>query len=541
MWNDDKPWLVRMPMGAGCITWVAQDLGAAQLKGSRDFVSAVGWSRIWDKIFDWPNESTHVPISQSRSGGAYDSGNVSSARSIELGRATLAFMDLKSTSAALIGIAVLFFIIYWVAAGPGSFLVLSRKNRSHYSWIAFAVLALAATGLTWIITKLVLRGDPKLQHVTVVRQVAGEPAIIQSGFGLYIPRDGAQTIEIKDTAAGRSSYVTPFSIHPAFNVDDIQFPASQDYYMPVLRVQEQGKDVAEPTKISVPYRSTLKKFQAVWTGEFSKGISGDIKLTDNVPYISGTLTNNTGAGLRSVYIAFVHPAVEVTEGKFTAQEYIYYVSYWEKDTSIKLDDFTTAKGARAIKADESIIDSSDYKVVKRYFGRVTPDRLPTARNENSIMPELNSWTDFWYTQMRARGKNSFGDQSAEETDPLKAELFPILSFYGRLPVPRNVIKEYGTEAIRPDRFDLLRRGNRNLDLSSAISAGQLAVIAVSENDQQHLPFPMEVEGDRIDKSDRCNGIVYYQFVLTIDRAAYNKPTATQPTTKPATRRVGSGQ
>jgi hypothetical protein len=70
-------------------------------------------------------------------------------------------------------------------------------------------------------------------------------------------------------------------------------------------------------------------------------------------------------------------------------------------------------------------------------------------------------------------------------------------------------------------------------MSSAISAGQLAVIAVSENNEQRLPIPMTVEGDRIDNTDRCNGIVYYQFVLSIDRSAFNKP-ATQPTTKSAT-------
>ena len=57
-------------------------------------------------------------------------------------------MDLPSRSAALIGIAVLFFLVYWVGAGPGSYFVLSKKGKSAASWFTFAAIAIGATALT---------------------------------------------------------------------------------------------------------------------------------------------------------------------------------------------------------------------------------------------------------------------------------------------------------------------------------------------------------------------------------------------------------
>jgi hypothetical protein len=71
-------------------------------------------------------------------------------------------------------------------------------------------------------------------------------------------------------------------------------------------------------------------------------------------------------------------------------------------------------------------------------------------------------------------------------------------------------------------------------MSAAISAGQMAVIAVAANGEEPLPFPLEVNGNRVDGK----GIVYYQFVVPVDATAVHKipttlPSTTQPTSKPA--------
>src|SRR5205085_12245272 len=101
---------------------------------------------------------------------------------------------------------------------------------------------------------------------------------------------------------------------------------------------------------------------------------------------------------------------------------------------------------------------------------------------------------------------------------------PLLSVCDRLPIPKNSGKDnIGS------RFDMLRRGVRYMDMSAAVSGGNMAVIAVSATADEKLPFPLEVQGDRIEGK----GVIYYQFVVPVDRSAVPAapttwPSATQP-------------
>lgn len=519
LWADQNgkalPYIARLPVGAGSVTWVAQDLGDKQLIGER--LATTGWPEIWDKVMDWPNEPVPPKIGQNDNNAAQP---YKPNATLEFGRAYLKNMDLPSTSAALIGIAVLFFIVYWVAAGPGSYLVLAKKGKASMSWFTFAVMAIAATGLTYVIVKLVLRGDAKLQHYSLVRMVPGQPISVRSNFGLYIPRDGYQKIELKDATADKASYVIPFNIHPAFLTDSAEFPAKQTYYVPVKAMQEKDQGAADPKVIQVPYRSTLKKFSAQWNGTASAslpgGISGALKLNRDVPYISGALTNNTGKRLRMVYVAFHHPGMQIGEN-VVSQDYVLYISDWPAGSQIDLKD-NFGVGSFLVKYNSDLFSNN----VVRLRGPIAPD---IRKDRNNNVP--NTWTEFWYHQFRTN--NSFEDRAIEDEDKLTPRTFPLLSFFDRIPVGQN---ERAQNA-RLDRVDVLRRGARYYDLSSAISGGNVVVTSVADSDSEPLPFPLEVQGDRMDKSG-SKGIVYYQFVLPVDRSAVAKPPpATQPTTRPS--------
>jgi hypothetical protein len=102
--------------------------------------------------------------------------------------------------------------------------------------------------------------------------------------------------------------------------------------------------------------------------------------------------------------------------------------------------------------------------------------------------------------------------------------WPMLSLFDRLPPMRN-----STQPGQGARVELLRRGARHLDVSAAVAAGQLVVLAESEANAP-LPIPLEVEGDAV----TGRGRVFYQFVLPLDRSAVagppppDEPPATQP-------------
>lgn len=526
-----KPYVVRRGVGAGCVTWVAQDLGDKQILGERQ--TPTGWTHVWDTIFDWPNEPLpnvrNLTVNENPRLAPYSGGTT-----WELGRSLFKYMDLPSTSAALIGIAVLFVIVYWVAAGPGSYFVLLKKGKASLSWFTFGAIAIGGTALTIGIVKAVLRGAPQLQHVTLVRVAPGEPAAVHSDFGLYIPRDGYQRIELKDAAPNRSSYVTAFNIHPAFNQTDLDFPARQPYVVPVKEVHEGDREVQDPKVINVPYRSTLKKFQAQWVGNLPVGIEGSVKLGQETPFVQGRLTNKTGRDLRRVYLVLNHPVADTRDPEHPAAvDVVLYVSYWAKDTDLKLTDLfgpTNQNYAAAyVGAQSQLVDSTSPTAFRAFRGFIYPD----TRGGGSVFA---NWTDYWYGQNWRR--SGFDNREYTEDDPLNPHSFPILSFFNRLPVSRNLLNSNPgpnrSVIAQNDRVDFLRRGKRDVDLSAAVSAGNLAVIAVSDSREEKLPFPLEVQGDRVEGK----GLVYYQFVLPVDRAAVNDNATTQPTTQPTGKAEG---
>jgi hypothetical protein len=110
------------------------------------------------------------------------------------------------------------------------------------------------------------------------------------------------------------------------------------------------------------------------------------------------------------------------------------------------------------------------------------------------------WQRYWLSPMRPKGMALSDSQWHDENEQIKRS-FPVMSFYGAIPPTRN-----------PNRIDLLRRGGRELDLTQALAAGQLIVLAESEGP---LPVPIDVEGDKV----AGNGTIFYQYVLPLDRSA----------------------
>jgi len=517
--SDASPFIVRAPYGAGCVTWVAQNLADKQLQGTR--FPTIGWASVWDQVMDWPNEPVHLNQGTAKNTKEMFASHVT----VETGKALLKYMDLPSTSAALIGIAVLFFIVYWVAAGPGSFLVLARKKKTHMSWFAFGVLALAGTAMTYLIVKLVLRGDAKVQHITFVKQTPGEAAIVHSDFGLYIPRDGAQKIELKGTAEGKSSYVTAYNVHPAFVESDTDFPAKQDYYVPVKSVveKEKGKENLDPKVIKVPFRSTLKKLQAQWVGPVQSGgvfVSEPIVLATDRAETRGKVSNRTGKDLRMVYLCVHHPGNFATRKPddpiYAPRDLVYFIPSWPNGGQVDL----------SVTFALNLSNNLDLNNSKPQRGVIELDRGPTGQSS-----PVSSWTEYWYRGLRA--KNSYTDKDLLDDDPLNPRSLPIVSFFDRLPPAKNQIPTSSSQgdSIERDRIDLLRRGVRHLDMSATISAGNMAIIAVSDTKDEKLPFPLEVDGDK--SSDAAKGVIYYQFVVPVDRSKVgNRPPQLQQA-KPA--------
>jgi hypothetical protein len=358
------------------------------------------------------------------------------------------------------------------------------------------VAAVAATGLTALIVKAVLRGPPQLRHISVVRQAAGEDdGVIDSRFSLYIKQDGVKTVALDDAASRQVSTITPFSLHPQYADTSESLAAYQEYQIPVRDASE-----SDPVSVSIPYRSTSKKLQTHWVGEVKSTIDNadadPIKI-DKDNKLIGSLVNHTGSDLWHIFIGFKQPRfTNVRVSSSDEQDTIIYVEKWAKDDTLKLDDLINRKNLINLDKDDG----------------------PRPMGHNSVYGYMKgvtdtseSWSRFW------RGKE---DDVGNDLD----YALPMLTFFDRLP-PYALL----SHSPLTRRYEMFRREARDLDLSAAFSAGSLVIVARSLNgdstDNSAMPAPLTVS----DSPVAGYGTTIYQAVLPIDRSAVYGEPSTQPT------------
>lgn len=468
-----SPYIVRAVHGTGSVTWVAQDLGEPGLVRAR-----TNWSHVWDRVFDWKHDTLVVNnLTPKEALAPY-----AIAPSVELGGAMLQGMEHGKKGATMVFVAVVFFLAYWILAGPVAYVVLLKQERAHLSWFVFGASAFAATLVTALVVKVALSGAAEVRHTTTVRLGAATPATIDGRVGLYIPRDGPQRIALKEAAPDAVSYVTPYPIHPQFGRGN-EYPAYMEYHVPV-----RDATAGEEPAIGIPYRRTLKKIGAHWVGLMNQGIEGSAELRpSDEGYVTGTVTNVTGHDLVNVYVAFKFP---VDVGVW--QDWVMYIPKLGKGGTVDLGQ--EWKNALFLNPDGADVETLE-KSVRGIVGQAGREL---------------QWDAYWHRQLRAGTRlieeNQFGDAS---------RAFVLLSLFERIPPMRSTPEQQ-------KRVELMRRGARKLDLSHVMSAG--AMVVTAEAREAPLPFPLEVEGTVVGGT----GTTFYQAVIPLKRGAA-EAAATQPT------------
>jgi hypothetical protein len=407
-------------------------------------------------------------------------------------------MDLPSTAAVLLAIAGFFFIIYWLVAGPGVYLVLAARKQAHLSWFFFGLSAVAATALTALLVKVVVRGPPKLEHFSVVRYAAGEPTgVIDSRFGLYIRQDGIKPVSLLDGAPHEVSYLTPFSMNPQFVSESEELPAYQEYQVAVPDASESG-----PVTVNIPYRSTLKKLQTHWVGEMKGtidlGSDTQAVTLDSNDKLTGTLVNHTGYDLWHVFLGFKRPTVgNVHDVSSQDVDTIVYVEQWAKNDPLKLDDLNyTKKTFMSLDSDDASHHPMGQDTVVGQMGGAK-DYAP------------DSWSRFW---------RSKGDELDTDLD----YSLPMLTFFDLLPPWAEQSSPHST------RYEMRRYGARLLDLSPAMSAGSMVICARAMVDKDTTQTPLPVPLTVSDNPVTGQGTTFYEFVLPMDRSQVSGEPSTKP-------------
>ncbi|HUO07684.1 MAG TPA: hypothetical protein VM008_05260 [Phycisphaerae bacterium] len=204
-------------------------------------------------------------------------------------------------------VAVLFLLVYWLAAGPIGHLVLRMYKVVHWSWWVFGGTVVVATGLAGAVVMFMHLTNYDLRHRTFVLGTVNSKEITALGYyGVFAPVNGPLNVTEPDTGEGRPglNYLAPMAVDTPDGVKPFADPQSYDLY-------DETPTIARPI-----FRSTLKKLQGRWNGERS-GIDGTAEFVQQADWsksapLKGSLVNHSGYDLKDVRV-FVHrPAQSVT-------------------------------------------------------------------------------------------------------------------------------------------------------------------------------------------------------------------------------------
>lgn len=540
--EDRSPFIARRAYGMGSVTWVAQELGsgvlseapdpsdkpATQPSGStqparpRRMMVTNGWPRLWDKVFGWRNQTrTNGEMEEFKAVNKGDAGQANlelfanqytRGGGVDVGRTLInGGTEHSARSTAYVFLAVLFFIVYWVIAGPGSYVYLASKKKKGLSWTVFGATALAATLLTVILVKLLLQGGPEARHVTLVRLTPDQPAAdgtaryaanMHTRMGLYIPRDGEQVVSVADPGPDRTASVSPYAVHPQWLKDekDSGFTDTAKYFVntdPIL--------AGKAASVGFPYRSTLKKVDARWAGPVTEGISGSVRMTP--AGLAGTLTNKLGHDVRNIFLVFTIGWIDSNQSRTSANDVMLYIPTWKNGAVI--DVAAEAGKAKVIDGMQGASPGSGVNVI---------DRLEPSTTRN------------WSRYLLGDLSGAFGNEVFDKGEAGILRTFPLMSLIDRVgPVRRE--KDNSDTRAEP-----IRRGGRDFNASQLVASGRLVMLAQAVD--VPVPLPMQVNGDGFES----RGTVLFQVSLPVDRSPVRPLTpstapATQPqsTTVPASR------
>ncbi|MEM1012632.1 MAG: hypothetical protein AAGI46_10495 [Planctomycetota bacterium] len=455
------PLLARSGYGFGSVTWLAIDLSNRRLLGTRE-ARVEGWTDLWARIFDTGDRPVLDPSDQERA-------RFETAAQRDFATAPQADATLAARGAALVTLAVVFFIVYWLVAGPGVFFFLKRRKKASMTWWFYGAIGLGAAGMTVLLTGLVLRGPAELRHVSVMRAGPMAERAIFSDLGLYIPREGAQALEVRREDDPADGYLTPLIPPRDRSLKGRASPVTYDVAL------------AGRAEVTVPYRSSLKKFESRTSAPAMAGLEGTLRLPSDSRYPVGQLVNATGYELVNVHVAYKfffggRPQVQV----------LYLPSIPAGGTVPSLrDEFDTSQ--------------------RRNFVSATRGNRTGPAREEPVEGRLDQdWAyRYWYELPGVRRSVVSTEEFDDWSRPYR--IAPaILSFFSMLPPMTNPTQQN-------DAVALLNRGASEWDVTAAISAGHVVIVA--EARETDTPVPMTVNGRVVEGT----GTVVTQFVLPINR------------------------
>jgi hypothetical protein len=331
-------------------------------------------------------------------------------------------VDFRARSGAFMGVAMLFVVAYVLCATVVSWNWLKRREWMHLNWTAFAIIVLAASGLSLAAVRIVRGITTELHQLSVVdlrsdsyKATAtcylGLKTAKHTELDLWLPSDPS-------LPAGEQPSTCALKPMPPVIAEGREargFLSPQIYRARPVRAELDD----------VPFRATLKQFVGDWSGEIGTRVRGELRLSGGEILDSSWVENGLDVDLEGCYllVARFDPGMERAAGLID----VYDVGTIKAGQRIEqlggyLRDKTAGRGGGAALRDQEPQRAPTLKDLQKQWTRdLRPSVLPAfgGPEQREIDPENYDKALLLLTTLREyepeTSGSGFGDPDLEAT------------------------------------------------------------------------------------------------------------------------------
>ncbi len=255
---DGRCVVMRRLYGAGAVTLIGFDLNQTMMRNLGLPEAEVFWHRVLGRRGELPSVA------------AIEEGTIQNLN--ELLQRSHAQLDvdipeeiaLKGTAAFGVGLGVLVFVLYWLAAGPAGYLLLGKRGWKQHAWVAFVGVIGVFTAIAWVGATFARPHKAMIRHISILHGVHGQPTQrARSWQAMLIPYYGEAQVTVETDDDGSSADVLLSVFESSGSLLSLSgLPDNRPYRI----------EAREPDDLRFPARSTVKELALDWVGQTSWGM-----------------------------------------------------------------------------------------------------------------------------------------------------------------------------------------------------------------------------------------------------------------------------
>ncbi len=481
-----RPLVVAWRAGFGRVTLIGVDLTDPRLAR----LGLPNGSGLWSAVFGWrgpvlPREFIEQEIAANRMS------RPSQRMHVQLDRFLPRGITMHQSATPALVAAIIFFIVYWFAAGPITYALLRDRKRVQHSWSVFAATAALFTMAGWGGAYALRTATPRITHLSVLDiDAADGTARVRSWLSVFVPKHGEIPVRLSDIGDGEPSTANATRDSGTIASPGLD-PAQQTNFLDTRRYT---LNIAAPGRLTLPIRATAKQLDIQYFGPLTsianasdtgptdrwQGPTGEVHVVNGWPagqlvhYLPGTLRN-----LRVIYC----PGDGVTPWVWQHEKH----KHWPAGQALIV---TPPRHADRLVRRAARSDDGRVWDAEGYLGRLIAAK--TGRGWGGTTPT--------FSQQQNTGQAQSGSPPGPTNTPAQpakplvqvadneiAQAVEMLSFFNALPEPAFL----ETDMLkRPANYR--RSVGRDLDLTSLTVTPCLILIGYM--DSSPLPAPLKVDG-----------------------------------------------